>query len=67
MAGLEPGEQQALVCLVRGCSLITIAGELGITLEKAAMLKASLMRKLGAEQTADVIRVGIYARVDEGH
>lgn len=51
--------------LVRGCSLIWIAAEMGITLEEAVLLKASLMKKLAARQTADAIRLGIHARVDE--
>lgn len=65
VAELESAERQALFYLVRGSSLIRIAGEMGISLEDAVLLKASLMEKLGALQTADVIRLGIYARVDE--
>lgn len=65
VAELEPTERQALAHLVRGCSLIGIAGQMGKSLEEAVLLKASLMKKLGAHQTADLIRLGIYARVDE--
>lgn len=65
MAELGSVERQALVYLVRGSSLIRIAGEMGISLEETVLVKASLMKKLGALQTADVIRLGIYARVDE--
>ena len=50
---------------MRGSSLVRIAGEMGISLEEAVLLKASRMEKLGALQTADAIRLGIYARVDE--
>ena len=67
VAKLEPAERQVLVYLVRGCSVIEIAGEMGVLVEEAVSLKASLMKKLGALATADVIRLGIHARVDENH
>lgn len=67
MGELDPAERQALTYLVGGLSLIGIAGEMGIPLEKTVLLKGSLMKKLGAFQTADAIRIGIYARVDQGH
>lgn len=50
---------------MRGYSLVGIAGELGVPLVEAVRFKASIMRKLDAAHTADVIRLGIYARVDE--
>lgn len=43
-----------------------IGGELGLTLEEAALVKLSLMKKLGAKVTADLVRIGVYARMDTG-
>ena len=64
VAALEPDERQALRSIVDGCSLIRIAGQLGVSLEDAVRMKASLMNKLGASATADLVRIGVYARVD---
>jgi len=64
VAELEPREREVLECIVGGYSLIRVAGELGVSLEDAVRLKASLMRKLGANVTADLVRIGIYAQVD---
>lgn len=65
VAGLVPAERQALDLLVRGYSLVGIGGEMGVPLDEAARFKASIMRKLDATHTAEVIRLGIYAGVDE--
>lgn len=56
-----------LVCVVKGYSLSNAAGELGFTLEEAVRLKDSLMEKLRTKTTADLVRLGIYAQVDEDH
>ena len=66
VAQLEALERCALEWLVDGHSLIRIAGEMGVTLEEAVQLKASLMSKLGASATADLVRIGLYARAREG-
>ena len=64
VAELEPRERAGLERIVEGCSLVRIAGELGLSLEEAAQAKASLMSKLGASATADLVRIGLYAQVD---
>lgn len=67
VAELEPRERQILASIVGGYSLIRVAGELGVSLEDAIRLKASLMSKLGANVTADLVRIGIHAQVDGDH
>lgn len=64
VATLETDERRALELIVAGHSLVGTAGQLGVTLEDAVRLKASLMRKLGANATADLVRIGIWAQVD---
>lgn len=67
VAGLESREREVLESIVEGHSLIRIAGQLGVSQEDAVRLKASLMSKLGANVTADLVRIGIYAQADRGH
>lgn len=62
---LEPMERKVLELLVDGCSLVQVAGNLAIDLEKAVLLKAALMRKLEASSTADLVRIGILAQALE--
>jgi FixJ family two-component response regulator len=62
VAQLVSNERRALQRIVDGYSLVKIAGDLGIELEEALRLKASLFRKLGAMTTADLVRVGLYAQ-----
>lgn len=38
-----------------------------MTHEDAAKVKASLMKKIGANVTADLVRIGVYAQADEEH
>lgn len=45
-----------------GYSLVKIAHELGLSLEESVLLKASLMRKLEATTSADLVRIGLYAQ-----
>lgn len=59
---LEPDERATLNLLTDGCSLIRIAAKLGLPLEKTYQLKSSLMKKLNANSTADLVRVGILAQ-----
>ena len=47
-----------------GYSLVKIAGEMGLPLEDTALMKASLMKRLGAKETADLVRIGIYGQTD---
>lgn len=65
VATLQPHEHKLLVWLVDGYSLSRAAAELGVSLEDAVRVRSSLMEKLGATITADVVRVGIYAQTDE--
>ena len=65
VASLKGIERQVLARVVEGYSLIRISGEFDISLEDAVRLKTSLMTKLGAATTADLVRVGLYGRGNE--
>lgn len=67
VGALDTAERELLASIVAGQSLIMAAGLLGLSLENTVRLKAKLMRKLGASQTADLVRVGLYAGCDEVH
>lgn len=58
---LNPAERRLLYLVVDGSSLIEASVALGMSLEEAARLRSSLMQKLGASRTADLVRVGLYA------
>lgn len=61
---LEASERSFLRYVLSGHSLIQCAGRLGLTVEEAAHVKAGVMRKLSASQTADLVRVAVYAGLD---
>lgn len=58
---LTDTEVRFLRSVIEGKSQRMIASELRVTEGEVEELKASLMRKLGAEATADVVRIGLYA------
>lgn len=60
-ATLIETEHDILKGIVAGSSLKQIALKLGLSLAQAETQKASMMRKLNAASTADLVRVGIYA------
>lgn len=59
--GLSASELEFLRGIVAGESQSAIAQRLEVDGAGALTLKQSLMRKLGAEFTADAVRIGIYA------
>ena len=63
---LEPAERRLLSLVVEGYSLMKASFDLGLSLEETAGLKVSLMQKLGATRTADLVRVGLYVDLPEG-
>ena len=67
VATLEPTEHRVLARIAEGYSLAAAAAVLGVSLDDAVQAKASLMKKLGATMTADLVRLGIYAQVHEVH
>lgn len=62
---LDPLETRFLALVCEGCSLVRASADLSLSLEATALLKATVMRKLGATRTADLVRVGLYAQPDE--
>ena len=67
VATLGHQEKQIIACLVSGHSITSIAASLSIDPHSAEHAKQSLMKKLSAGSTADVVRIGIYARVSWPH
>ena len=63
VAALESTEWALLELVLDGHSLLQLAGRLGVTPERASLLKLSTMEKLDCATTADLVRVGLYARV----
>lgn len=61
---LNPVEREVLRGIVAGASNWSIASDLDITAQAVARHRESIMRKLDARVTADVVRVGIYAGLD---
>jgi FixJ family two-component response regulator len=56
-------EQEILREIVAGSSLKQVALKLDLQLAQVETQRASLMRKLNATTTADLVRVGIYAEL----
>lgn len=67
IAALSPQEVEIVACLVCGYSIETIAALLSMTPQAATQAKQGVMEKLSAGSTADVVRIGIYARVARRH
>lgn len=61
VASLSGTELEFLRGLVVGQSQSAIAADLNLEEIEASSVKQSLMRKLGANCTADAVREGIYA------
>ena len=64
LSALSDRERAMLLWLTHGCSLVEIAHKLATSLEAAARLKASMMRKLGVQYTAEAVRIGILTKLD---
>jgi two-component system, LuxR family, response regulator FixJ len=67
VASLSPKEAQILAGLVNGCSLTSIAASLSIDADEVEKAKRVLMDKLSARNTADAVRIGLYANVSWPH
>lgn len=65
VAALTQSERKVLELMVEGHSLNSISEKVDLDLTEVKVIKASLMQKCGATQTADIIRVGIYALAGE--
>ena len=61
VASLDPGEMQIVACLVRGMSVKAAAARTGLPVEGLDRQRASMMKKLNARRTADLVRIGVYA------
>ena len=62
---LSPMEREVLRRITAGDSLSAIAAHLEIGEGEARQHRSSMMRKLGAERTADAVRIGLLAAGDE--
>lgn len=62
---LNETELELLTGLVRGESPRTLARTLGRHLAEIDVLRARVMEKLNAASTADAVRVGLLAGIDE--
>lgn len=58
-------ERQVLVLMVQGGSSKSIGEDLCISHRTVEIHRANLMTKLGAQSSADVVRIAVYAGVDE--
>ena len=63
--GLSARELEVLMGLVQGASNKAIGRTLGISPRTVEIHRANLKRKLGAVSTADLVRIGIYAGIDD--
>ena len=61
---LDAGELQILECLVCGMSVKATAATTGLTVDCVERLRISIMKKLNVRRAADVVRIGLYAKVD---
>lgn len=64
VAKLHEDERLLLRSVLAGYSLIQSAGRLGMTWEEAVTMKARVVGKLNATQTADLVRIGLYAGLE---
>lgn len=62
---LSTRELEVLIGLVRGASNKAIGRALGISPRTVEIHRSNLKRKLGAASTADLVRIGIYAGIDD--
>lgn len=63
VANLTEIERKVLARIVQGESIKSLSRELSITPDAALQARDSLMVKLSARTTADLVRVGLLARV----
>ena len=62
---LSPIELEVLRRIIAGEALATIAIHLKLGEGEARQHRESMMLKLGAKDTADAVRIGIYAAADD--
>jgi FixJ family two-component response regulator len=67
VASLGDKEKQILIGLVQGLPITSIAASLFISAQQAEQATQALMEKLSARSTADLVRIGIYARLPTPH
>lgn len=65
VARLSPRERQVLVSLVRGARNQDVAEELGISRRTIEIHRANMIARLEAESSADAVRIGILASLDD--
>ena len=61
---LTPLELEVLWGLIRGYSAAHNATQLGITVREEQAIQMSLMNKLKANHTADLVRIGLEAGIE---
>lgn len=64
VAHLTELERKILSGIANGESITSLASLLSLPQNSVAQAKAALMEKLAAKTTADVVRIGLTARVD---
>jgi two-component system, LuxR family, response regulator FixJ len=57
---LSKQEKDVLVLLINGWSFSSIADELSVDIDRLEGVRRSLMTKIGAEHTADAVRIGLH-------
>jgi FixJ family two-component response regulator len=66
VATLSPRERNVLELLIHGNCNKTIASTLGISPRTVEVHRANMLTKLKARASADAVRIGIYAGLEEG-
>lgn len=64
VARLDPEETSILERVLEGCSWADIGQALGRSDREMSALRETLMARLGANATADLVRIAIYAGLD---
>lgn len=64
VARLNPEETSILERVLDGCSWADIGNALGRPAREMTALREGLMARLGANATADLVRIAIYAGLD---
>lgn len=62
---LSPREKDVLKALVNGASNKQMAQELGISPRTVEIHRSNMMSRLNGQSVADVVRIGLYAAVDQ--
>lgn len=64
VAELDEIERKILGGIVNGESVNSLASQLSLPAASVQQFKVVLMEKLSAQTTADIVRIGLIARVD---